>query len=85
MPSPIDDALRLYGSLALRVEALTKLSVDRSASLEERRTAALTACEILHGAGVFQRIAELRAWIEKNKTILDRAIKMAGAISGFRG
>lgn len=85
--SPInaDALLAQYGPVVLEVEKLVRLAVDRTASLEERRTAAFAACERLKSTGALERVNELRQWIERNRKIFDKALATARAIQALRG
>ena len=81
-----DKVITETAAVARKLDALVRLANDhKAASFEERRTAALSACELIARAGVLEKIAKAQAWFLENRVHFERAQKAAALIQTFRG
>jgi hypothetical protein len=76
--------------LALKVsEEIDKLvtrAVDhRGQTIEERRNAAMAACERIHMSGVLPKLREAQTWIKANRVHFTRALSLGSFLNSFRG
>lgn len=85
-PFDFDKTIAELGALATRLEALVRLACDyKGATLEERRTAALTVCELLESSGALAKVEKAKRWALANRVHFERAQKLGAFISAVRG
>ena len=63
---------------------LVRLAIDRGTSAEERRTAALKACERIAKSGMLDKAEALKQWMFANANSLKRAHSLASFLDTFR-
>lgn len=63
---------------------LVRLATNKGATLEERRTAALQACERIARSGMLEKADALRLWMVQNANSLRRAHSLASFLDTFR-
>ncbi len=87
MNEPVDfDKLATdVAAVVVKLGGLVRLATNRGATLEERRTAAMTACDLLASTGALEKVEKARQWIHANRVHLQRAQQAAAFLSTFRG
>jgi hypothetical protein len=64
---------------------LVRLANDKHTTVDERRAAALKACERIHRTGLIEKLEALKRWAIDNGTALKRAHSVASFLDTFRG
>jgi hypothetical protein len=85
MALDLDGTIKGFHALTSELEKLVRLATDTRTPIEERRNAALAACEGLARSGALELVGKTRAFLEKNRVHLDRARHAAGLLDSFRG
>jgi hypothetical protein len=81
----IDGTVELLGQLVDAIDKLVRLATDPAAALEERRNAAMSACERIASTRVLEKVRALLPWYEANKRTIARALKGADLINDIFG
>lgn len=63
---------------------LVRLATDHRTTIDERRNAALQACERIARSGMLEKADALKAWIAGNANSLRRAHSLASFLDTFR-
>jgi len=85
-PVDFDRILTETGALVTRLEALVRQACDRKgASMQDRREAAMAACELIADSGALRRLEQARQWAKANRVHLERAQKAAAFFDVLRG
>lgn len=64
---------------------LVRLANDTRTTVDERRTAAVQACERIARVGLLEKLEALRRWAVANGVTLKRAHSLASFLDTFRG
>jgi hypothetical protein len=81
--SPPLDFLPELGALDECVK-LVRLATGRGATVEERRSAAVQACERIARSGLLEKAEALKAWMTANANTIKRAHSLASFLDTFR-
>jgi hypothetical protein len=63
---------------------LVRLATDPRTPIEERRNAALAACDRIARSGMIEKAESLKSWIAANANSLRRAHSLASFLDTFR-
>lgn len=77
--------VRAAGKLASEIAADVRTATNLRASMDERRRAAMEACERIERSNVLAKLELAQAWVAANAPHIQRAIKAAEFIQALRG
>lgn len=80
----VEGALRMAVGLVDDIEKLVRLANDPAASMEERHTAAMAACQRIYLSGALPKLRALKDWFDKNAAHFTRAGHLAALVQSFR-
>lgn len=77
--------LRAAGKLASEIAADVRQATNLRASMDERRRAAMQACERIERSQVLPKLELAQAWVAANAGRIEGALKAAQFIQALRG
>jgi hypothetical protein len=85
MSYDIEGTVNLLGQIADEIEKLVRSATTPGGTIEERRNAAMLACERIAQTGIIDKVKKLRPWYDANKRTIARALKGADLINDLFG